>query len=509
MCTTHNDKDSQQMSVKATHPQYDKNAAKWKLVRDVVEAQDLEDYLYDVCLGDNLKPDEVKRNEVYKERAVFTNFTGRTKVGLVGAAFLQPPTIELPNAIAYLEDDATGNKQSLSKLAKECIGEVLQFGRYGLLVDYPATEPGLTADQVSARNLAARIYKYKAEAIINWDTKIVDGNTVLSLVVLQECTDAVGEDGFSWKEQKQYRVLRLVNGVYEQWLFDEYGKYLNDYTPRKKNGQTWNYIPFFFIGGEDNDTVVDTPPLFDLATLNIAHYRNSADYEDFLHILSQPSLIISSTLSQEEWEAFNPNGFQYGSRKGHNIGPNSSAQLLQPNPTQVLSEAMKQKEEQAVMIGARLITQAASNETAESARIKHSSETSMLINIVDNVEDALVNASVAVLEFMSDSADKDQITFVINKEFFVKLADPVLLSALLQNYINEVIPMKIIRDYLRERNVINKDLDDEELDELISNQGIRLGIPSSPFQQPPANDAQEPEESEEPEEPGDPEDDNA
>ena len=44
--------------------------------------------------------------------------------------------------------------------------------------------------------------------------------------------------------------------------------------------QPWRVIPFQFLGSENNDTSIDDSPLYDMAEVNIGHYRNSADYEE-------------------------------------------------------------------------------------------------------------------------------------------------------------------------------------------------------------------------------------
>ena len=151
------------MSVSAHHPQYNEHVLRWELVRDVVNSN-VKNYIKDIEASDRV------RNERYKDDARFTNFTGRTKNGLVGAVFRKDIMLDLPTSIEYVIADVTGNNITLERLAQEVTGEVLQAGRYGLLVDYPASEDGLTAAEVANMNLRARVNKYKAESIINFTT---------------------------------------------------------------------------------------------------------------------------------------------------------------------------------------------------------------------------------------------------------------------------------------------------------------------------------------------------
>jgi hypothetical protein len=59
--------------------------------------------------------------------------------------------------------------------------------------------------------------------------------------------------------------------------------------PKRGDGEAWNYIPFTFVGSVNNDETPDLPPLYDLAVLNVAHYRNSADYEESCYMVGQPT----------------------------------------------------------------------------------------------------------------------------------------------------------------------------------------------------------------------------
>lgn len=444
------------MSVSATHPEYDETVGKWILVRDVVSSK-VKRYIKDVEIGNKL------RNERYKDDARFTNFTSRTKAGLVGAAFRKDPIIDLPVNLEYLVVDSTGSKTPLVKLAQEITGEVIQFGRYGLLVDYPASEDGLTASEVSDLNLKARINRYKPESIINWHVDIINGIPKLVLVVLKEELSILDDDGFTWRESVQYRALKMVEGKYVQLLFDEHEELVHAYEPRDFNGDAWTDIPFVFIGSEDNDTDVDVAPMYDLAELNLGHLRNSADYEESIHITGQPTLVLSTDLSAEEFKAANPDGVLIGARRGHNLGASGNAFFLEASPNQLADTAMQRKEQQAVMIGARLITAAGSNETAEAARIKHSGEMSVLSGITGNVESGLIQAIRWVSVFMEPQESED-IFVKLNRDFFDKTLDPQMMMAQIQLVNSGIKAVTDVRTLLRKTGDIDETRSDDDID---------------------------------------------
>ena len=414
------------MPVDTTNPTYDIYKNEWIKTRDackgsVAVKSKKSQYLPVPDAETNPMGIDSIRYKQYLNRAVFTNYTGRTKNALVGAAFRKKPIIELPDGLEYLIDDATGDGLSLEQLAKDELNNLLETGRSLLLVDYPQTEEGMSSEQVSILNLTASIIPYKAEAVINWKTEVIAGRNMLTLIVLEE-PYLENSDEFSHESKMQYRVLRLKEEGYCQQIYRDNEPYTEEFYPRKSDGSVFDYIPVTFVGSQNNDSTIDNAPLSDIADVNMAHYKNSADYEESCFITGQPTLFITHSLTQEQWNEYNPKGIKIGSRAGHVLGDTGSANLLQANPNNLVMEAMKAKEQQMVAIGARIITDRGGNETAEGARIRFASENSVLGDIVGNLSSAIKSCIYWVGEFMG--VDTDECVFIINREFYDKMVDP-------------------------------------------------------------------------------------
>ena len=352
---------------------------------------------------------------------------------------------------------------SLEQLSQALTGDTIAVGRVGVLVDYPTAEEGLTASEVSQMGLSARIKPYKTESIINWATESVGSTSVISMVVLRENITVLSDDGFEWVPVTQYRVLKLIEGVYTQIVMDDEDNIISVAEPRQADGATFNVIPFIFIGSENNDPDVDSAPLYDMANINIGHYKNSADYEELIHISGNPTLMISTNFSAEEFSEANPNGIKVGSRSGHNLGPGGSAQFLQVNPTQVADEAMQRKEQQAVMTGARLVMPQSGVETAEAARIRNSADNSVLSIIVNNVEDGVKRALEFCVMFMG--GNPDDVVYELNKQFYDHKMDPQELMAQIQLLDRRVIATQDVRSSIRRAGIVDAERTDEDIDE--------------------------------------------
>jgi len=462
------------MPVSDTHTQYNIFLPLWKKVRDCVGGSATVkeagiSYLPKPNPEDKSTQNTDRYND-YKARANYVNFTGHTKKGMSGMVFRKESTIELPTAIEYIKENANGSGLTLDQLTKDILNQTLETGRHGLLVDYPDVEEGLTQAQVNASNLQAHIMGYPSESVINWRTSVVSGKKVLSLVVLQEPQEKVSDDGFSVQRVMYHRVLALEEGTYIQYLYNENDEQVAEFIPRKSDGAAWDLIPFTFVGSENNDETIDEAPLYDLAEVNLAHYRNSADYEESSFMVGQPTLFLSGFT--QTWIDDNLKGtVSLGSRGGIPGPEGATAELLQANPNQMPLEGMKEKEQQMIKIGARVIQDASGTETAEAAKIRFSGQNSQLADIVGNIESAVSRCIEWVSEFMgSDSG----FSIEINRQFYDANLDAQQVMALVQLADRGDIAQPDVRSALRRAGWVDAGRTDEEIEEDLDGQGPLL-----------------------------------
>lgn len=449
------------MPVSSNHPSYDAANEKWRTVRDCVAGQTAVKKAKTRYLPDFVPKDE-ERYKAYVKRARFLNVTGRTKNSLVGAVFREPPQSDIPTQLDYLNENADGAGQSLEQIAKRIVDDELITGRYGILVDYPQVEEGLTQEQVTALDLKAYFAAYKAESIINWKTTVVNGKLVLSLVVLKEMASEM-VDEFTDKEVAQFRVLSLVGGFYHVTIYDEHGKIKSGpFTPTNSAGARWDHIPFVIIGATDNKPDIDESPLYDLAETNISHYQVSADHMENLHIHGQITLGVSSSLSYEQFKEANPTGIMVGARAGHFLGEGGQFTTATAPESSSLSKALEDLKQDMIAIGGRIIQPKSGVQTAEAARIDASSEHSVLETIVGNVSEGIEQAIEYVAEFMG--ADAASVEFKLNTQFFDVQPDPQMMMALMGLRDAGDLGTTDVRNYLRDTGVIKADRTDEEID---------------------------------------------
>ena len=449
----------------------------WDLVDDVVGGERSIKAKGDVYLPRPNPMDKSEQNRVrydqYKLRSVFYNATGRTLQGLIGAAYRKPPEIMLPSGMDYLLEDVDGHSVGLVQQSQNLLSQVLKKGRAGLFVDFPPVEgPVSRADLTQVR---ATISAVEAKQVINWRTERVGSRDMLTMVVIHETIMEPTVDGFGVEEVEQYRALRLIEGVYTVEVYRVHeGAWSakETYTPRAGTGGTWSFIPFTFVGAQNNDPAIDMAPMYDLSVLNVAHYRNSADYEDSAYFIGQAQPWISGL--DEHWrDHIEETGLYIGSRSPMLLPVDGKFGITQAEPTTLVKEAMDQKEAQMVALGARLVTRGQAVKTATEAQGEIEAEHSVLSLVIDNLNEAYTQAVEWAGEFMRVSGE---VEIAINKEFSEHTIDAQRLTALVGAWQSGALPNADLWTELRRGGLIDPEKTDEEIQEEIDVDPTSLGL---------------------------------
>lgn len=363
----------------------------------------------------------MERYKAYVTRAVWYGVTSRTLEGMAGQVFLRDPKVNIPKGVDVLVKDSNGSGLTLNQAAHRAIKGTLSYGRFGLLVDFPETTGVVTKQQQADGDIRPTFHLFFPWDIINWRVTQIGAKRKLTMLVLREVLDEEGDDGFQLTTFEQYRVLRIDpdtgNHVVElyQASGDKGFTMIDNITPKDASGKPLDYIPFTFIGSENNDISPNRPPLYDLASMNIGHYRNSADYEEASFIAGQPTPVLSGL--SEDWVKNVMGGeVTLGSRGAVPLPVGARADLLQAKPNSMPFEAMAQKEHQMIALGAKLVELQKTAKTATEQIIETTSESSVLANCAMNVSSAFEwGLKVAASYVTTDKPGTIQ--YQLNKDF--------------------------------------------------------------------------------------------
>jgi hypothetical protein len=417
------------MPVNTNHPEYTEYAPIWRRVTVVSKGTH-----WIRKEGTDLLPAEFakeypERYKLYNQRAYVQGVTGRTRDSLVGMVFRREPDKDLPEPMLPWLEDIDGAGQSLDQVAKAMLKGMLETGRYGLLVDAPMVPDGMSAEDEARIGLKPTIASYPATSIKNWRFQGIKGKQKLTLIVLEEFVDKPADE-FGHDKDTVYRVLRLRDGIYTQQLYNlDASEKTEEWVPLAAGRVPFDYIPFHIAGSENNLPDIDMPPLYNLAEIEIAQYRNIADLEETGFVISQPMLHIDiGDTPPELWAEQNPDGVSLGARRGIST-VRGKAEIMQAQSDNLGVTLVDSKTAQMAQMGASLIQRGGGNETAEAARINASAEASVLETVVSNISECIE----AALESMAKFAgyDPGSVFYKLNSAFWETGLDPQALTAIM------------------------------------------------------------------------------
>jgi hypothetical protein len=384
---------------------------------------------------------------------------------MIGAAFRKDPELIVPPELEYINDDVDGGGVSIYQQSQKTTESVLGVGRCLLLVDYPKTEGVQTRAQMSALNIRPSILRIDARRVVNWRSEMVGGKNVLSLIVYRDDQQEETEDGFGVDLVEQFRVLRLIDGAYIVQLWrkfkDEWVVY-DEYPVFDGAGNQMREIPAVFAGSCNNDPAIDNAPFLPIAELNIAHFRNSADYEESAYFTGQKQYWMSG--ADENWlEMAKKEGVYIGCRQLFPVPSGETLGLIEAASDGILKEAKDDKIREMVSLGARLMQEGSAVKTATEAQSENEAQHSVLSLAVENVSDAYTKCLGWMLEFLNVSGE---VEYQISQEFTRARIDAQMMGSHIAAY-NALLLSK--QDVWRawERGGIIKEMPDDEREELI------------------------------------------
>ena len=475
------------MSVNHEHAEYTAHIARWQIYRDASDGEHAVKARGETYLPKKSTKQSNDEYDAYKQRAMYFNATGRTVDGLAGLMFRRDPDIKVPDAMTAILEDVTQDGVSFNELIKNVAEEVVRPGRAGVLVELPVADGDRhPASLAEYEREGIRPYAtfYPAESIINWDTKVIGGRIVPSLVVLKEKHNEENlKDEFEKKQVDQYRVLDLDEGKYRQRVFREVvvnnlmGKdwvwvVVEEYWPTM-GGKPMQYIPFEFFGPTDGRPKVQKCPIADLAVVNLSHFRTMADLENGRHWCGSPTPVFIGGFDSKDGDDVTE--IRLGAENGIQMTLGSDAKYMEFSG-QGLNElrmADEQKREMMAVLGSRILApEKKQAEAAETARIHRAGEESTLASIAISVS----KSARRVLEYLRDwSGASGDVSIAINTDFVPTEMTPEELTATMAAWQGGGLTKQELFERLKQGEIIRADKTFEDHETELESEGPMLG----------------------------------
>jgi len=442
--------------------EYRENVDKWELIDSVITGDDVEDHLIYLNAHDTSEENR-ERNKAYRERAVFYPIAEKTALGLVSLMFSEMPILNVPEIMNYVTDTVDGAGTSIFQQSQDLTLDVLTRGRGGLYVTYPDVSAPLSRADMQTGAFFATIHEIEAHQVINWRVSMDGAMLKLSLVVIKEVVTEV----VNYKEVfiDQIRELFLQDGVFFErlWRKDEMDVWVpfSESSPRDGKGNPWDVIPFAFVGSSSNAPEIDQSPMIGLIKLNIAHYRNSADYEDSVWFSGQAQPWMSG-VTQTHVDLMTKNNMYIGSRSLLGVPSGEKFDFASAPPNPLVRQAMADKLEAMIGLGARYIQPGGVAKTATQSNNDMAVQHSVLSIISGNVSSAYTRALNWVARYMGVAEDTEYRT---KQDFVDTNVTAQEIQAMVAGFVQGAIPISDYFTWLQERKIVDNE---KTLDEFSS-----------------------------------------
>ena len=335
-----------------------------------------------------LNGQDKKQYASYKKRAVFYGAMSRTVTALVGAIDRKPPEVTGADSLKDFMKDVTGTGISLDEFLKDIEEEAMISGRVVVCID-----------RKNSTDNRPYLVWYKSEDSINWfSEQYTDFDQRLSGMIFRESYYDVDPDNkYKQIQLDQYREFTMTDGnvtvniwrqknknkrIGENQTFvgkEEKPKYEIEETYTLTNrGKPLGFVPCVPVVADGSPFEVPHPPLLDLVDVNLAHYRNSADYEHGMHWTALPTPVLTGLNGKDA-------KISIGSGAAIVLpDPQSSAMFLEftGQGLSTIKTAMEHKEMMMSALGARMLAGSMDQSTsAEVTRINYSGQTASLCNV--------------------------------------------------------------------------------------------------------------------------------
>jgi hypothetical protein len=384
----------------------------------------------------------------------------RTVSVLTGKPFSKPLTYgeDVPARIKELTENIDLEGRNLDAFAADIFHEAMADGICGILVDVPTTEGAETkADGVRtvADEKAAGIRPYlvhiKHNALLGWRAERINGRMLLKQLRLMETVQE--DDGqFLTKQVQQVRVLEPGKWTTYRKTVGQNGS--QQWVEYKSGKISIPEIPFVPVYGIRKDFMIGSPPLLELAYLNVEHWQSKSDQQTILHVASVPVLFAKGIPEDTDLVVGGNKFVRAESENADMFYVEHSGNAIEAGRNNLLD-----LQERMRLIGAELLIKKPGNKTVAQTLSDSEQETCDLQRITQQVEDSLDQALDLMAKFMGLPAGGH---VTIYNDFGAANLAEASANLLFDSFSTSAITHDTYLSELKRRSIISADVDNEK-----------------------------------------------
>ncbi|AMG94319.1 DUF4055 domain-containing protein [Citrobacter amalonaticus] len=377
---------------------------------DMVEAWDINDALMGGTLemrrqGEVYLPKWPNEDpEGYKERLRVATLLPAYEESIkqnTGRVFAEPTVLsqDTPDQIKTLAENIDMEGSRLDVWAQQFFSLAFQYGLAHALVDYPRTNTEDIRTKADEQAAGGRPYvtMLNPRQVIGWKSKVVSGKVVLTELRVKE---VIIEDGHDFGQTKVEQIRHIMPRKVEIWRRNKGNGGESNWALYEEWETSRNDITLVTLYTKKTGFMRGSPPLLNLALLNIKHWQSQSEQDNILHVARVPLLVAyglgddqSLTIGASTATKFD-NRDQYGLEYVEHTGA-----AIDSGKT-----SLDDLENQMRQAGAKLLrAENTSTKSDDQTHEEHMQENSPLYTMASSLEDALDNILQIMAEWIGES----------------------------------------------------------------------------------------------------------
>ncbi|MFJ2973467.1 DUF4055 domain-containing protein [Kluyvera sp. NPDC087067] len=377
---------------------------------NMVQAWDINDALmggtlYMRQLGESYLPRWPKEDkEDYEKRLAVATLLPAYEETInqnVGRVFAEPIQLgeNVPDALREFAKDVDLEGSRLDVWAQAFFSLAMQYGLSHALVDYPRVDAEQVKTKADEKATGARPYitMLNPRQVIGWKSTMVGGKIQLTALRIKEVVVVDGDDFGQTKVEQirlltpgQVQIYRKATGTDGQvnWTLHEEWQ-----TSRRD-------ITLVTLYTKRTGFMCGSPPLLNMALLNVKHWQSQSEQDNILHVARVPLLTVFGLEDGQELVIGSSSATQFSDRQKQGL------EYVEHTGTSIASgkESLTDLVEQMRQAGAKLLrTDNTSTKSVDQTSEEKMQEQSPLYTMATSLEDAIDNILQIMAEYIGES----------------------------------------------------------------------------------------------------------
>ena len=463
--------------VDTTSSAYDEMWLDWELIEDLCLGRDqmiLKATRW-LPMEDGEKPD---RYGVRLERSFLFGAFADTLERLAAKPFGREVMIEnadqLPEALQELAQNVDLLGTDLTAFAKKIFKDGIKYGHSLVYVDFPQVDnPEMTLADELEQGIRPYWIHISPPNLIGWRSQKVAGKEILTQIRYRE--QRIVPDGpFGDTMQEVIHVVDapilspdgefVGNGQIQDWVKGRDGEFM----PQEPRPFTYPGIPLVWlpINPAGKGLLRSTPPLRELAEMNLEHWQKSSDKSNILRFVSIAVVMLTGVnqgSQDDDASTGGPDEILWGVNQIIYGPQGSDGKYIEHSGAgvQALQEHLDKVEEHMEMLGLQPLMARQSDVTATAQRKDDAKVTSGIQTWIRRLETTIAWLYNISARWLGEEIPED-VTFDVFNEFGLKVATKDDAAQLLQAWGANAISDELFLTEWRKRGLIGEEVDIQE-----------------------------------------------